>query len=82
MSACICPERAIDSGLPGISLRIFGKGFSHYRPVIGYKKPGWWIFKWWQIKILDLVDCTNPRNGSWETYIPIYHFSTYNVLKK
>lgn len=79
LSGCICPEKSINNGLPGISLRVFDSGFAHYRPVIAYKKPGWWIFKWWQIKVLDLVDCSDKKEGSWETYIPIYHFSTYNV---
>ena len=85
LSPCICPEKAIEQGLPGISLRMFNArngGFMHYRPVIAYKKPGWFVFKWWQVKVLDLVDCTDRLNGSWETYIPINMLSTYNVLPK
>ena len=88
-SACICPEKAINNGLPGINLRLVKpsniKGGAHYRPVIGYKKPGWFIFKWWQIQVLDLIDCESSderENGRWETYIPIYHFWTWNVWKQ
>ena len=92
ISGCICPEKAINQGLPGISLRLMKptswQDFSagpHYRAVIAYKKPGWGIFKWWQIKILDLVDCkgeTELKEGKWETYIPLYHFASYNILHK
>lgn len=85
----ICPESSINRGFPGINLRNVKltsiKGGMHYRAVIGYKKPGWWIFKWWQIKVIDLVDCKSDdelKNGRWETYIPLYHFSSYNILHK
>lgn len=85
LSICVVPEKAIDNGLPGISLRVFnthGGGFNHYRPVIAYKKPGWWIFKWHEMKVLDLIDCYDTREGSWETYHPLNHFLMYNVVKK
>ena len=59
-----------------------GNGFAHYRPVIAYENKGWWIFTWPAFKILDLADCSNKRNGSWETYIPVYHFANYNVVRK
>lgn len=76
------PKKSINNNLPGISLRVFGKGGCHYRPVIGYKLKGWWIFSWPSIKILDLVDCSDKTNGSWETYRPVYHFCDWNIVKK
>lgn len=75
------PKQSIANNLPGISLRIFGAGFAHYRPVIAWKKNGWWAFSWPQIKVFDLVDNKSP-NGSWETYIPLYHLQCYDVVKK
>lgn len=74
------PKRSIANNLPGISLRI-GKGGAHYRPVIAWKKNGWWAFSWPQIKVFDLVD-NKSSNGSWETYIPLYHLQCYDVVKK
>ncbi len=74
------PKRSIANNLPGISLRI-GKGGAHYRPVIEWKKIGWWAFSWPQIKVFDLVD-NKSSNGSWETYIPLYHLQCYDVVKK
>ncbi len=80
--SCYCyPKSLISNDLPGISLRVFGKGFAHYRPVIGWQNKGWWIFSWPRLKILDSVDCSNKRSGSWQTYVPIYNFACYNVIK-
>lgn len=76
------PKESINNNLPGISLRLFGTGGCHYRPVIGYKKNGWWAFSWPSFKILDLVDCSDKINGSWESYIPVHHFKNWNVVKK
>ena len=79
------PKAAIEHNLPGISLRAFGSGGMHYRPVIAYKCNGWWAFSWPSFKILDLVDCSDTQsqtNGKWETYIPIYHILNWNILPK
>jgi len=76
------PKDAINNDLPGISLRVFGPGFAHYRPVIAYEQNGWWAFSWTKMKILDLVDCSDKINGSWETYTPIHHLACWNVAKK
>ncbi len=75
------PKQSIANNLPGISLRIFGSGFAHYRPVIAWRKNGWWFFSWPQIKVFDLEDNKSP-SGSWETYIPVHHFQCYDVVKK
>ena len=74
--------KSIDKGLPGIRLRVGGYGFAHYRPVIAYRKPGWWIFHWYEMKVIDLVDCEDFKEGSWETFVPYKHFSNGNVIKK
>ena len=76
------PKSSINNNMPGISLRIFGEGFAHYRPVIGYKVDGWWIFSWPSMKILDLVDASDKTNGSWETYVPIKNFECFNIERK
>lgn len=76
------PKYSIESNLPGISLRTFGDGGMHYRPVIAYKKNGWGPFSWPSFKILDLVDCDDKEKGMWETYIPVHHIMNWNVVKK
>lgn len=76
------PKKSINNNLSGISLRVFGKAGCHYRPVIGYKLKGWRVFSWPSFKILDLVDCSDKANGSWETYAPVHHFCNWNVVKK
>lgn len=76
------PKTAIENNLPGISLRTFGSGGMHYRPVVAYKKNGWGPFSWPSFKILDLVDCDDKENGMWETYIPIHHLLNWNIVKK
>ena len=76
------PKEAINRNLPGISMRtwkISTGSFGHYRPVIVYKVHGWLCFSWTEFKILDLVDCTDKKNGSWETFIPLYHLGMYDV---
>ena len=68
-----------------ICFRIFnihGGGFNHYRPIIAYKETGWGPFFWYEMHVLDLVDCFDSKEGSWETYHPINHFSMYKVLEK
>lgn len=76
------PKTAIENNLPGISLRTFGNGGMHYRPVIAYKNNGWGPFSWPSFKILDLVDCTDKEKGTWETYIPVHHLMNWNIVKK
>lgn len=82
LSAYSYPKAAIENNLPGISLRTFGDGGMHYRPVIAYKNNGWGPFSWPSFKILDLVDCTDKENGMWETYIPIHHLMNWNIVRK
>ncbi len=81
-SQFVYPKKSINDNLPGISLRVFGDGGCHYRPVIGYKRNGWGPFCWPSFKILDLADCTDKINGSWETYIPVYHYKNWDVVRK
>ena len=76
------PKQAINNDLPGISLRIFGSGFAHYRPVIAYQQDGWGPFSWTKMKIIDRFDATDKMHGSWETYIPLYHLGCWNVEHK
>ena len=76
------PKSAIENNLPGISLRIFGGGGMHYRPVIAYKNNGWGPFSWPSFNTLDLVDCSDKENGMWETYIPVHHLKNWNIEKK
>lgn len=79
------PKTSINSNIPGISLRALKftswedlKGGFHYRNVVGYKEDGWWIFKWNYIKILDGNNC----DDGWEAYNPLWHVSSFNVVKK
>ena len=76
------PKTSINNNLPGISLRTLSDGGMHYRNVIAYKTNGWGPFVWPSIKILDLVDSKNLKEGSWETFVPIYHLLNWNVVKK
>lgn len=76
------PKAAIENNLPGISLRTFGSGGMHYRPVIAYKNNGWGPFSWPSFKILDLVDCDDKEKGMWETYVPVHHLMNWNIVKK
>lgn len=82
VSQFVYPKKSINDNLPGISLRVFGDGGCHYRPVIGYKRNGWGPFCWPSFKILDLADCKDKINGSWETYIPVYHYKNWDVVRK
>ena len=71
-----------ENNFPGISLRTFGSGGMHYRPVIAYKNNGWGPFSWPSFKILDLVDCDDKEKGMWETYVPVHHLMNWNIVKK
>ncbi|MBQ8385589.1 MAG: hypothetical protein IKA80_06375 [Spirochaetaceae bacterium] len=79
----VVPNTCINNNLPGINLR----GVSalsqltdglHYRNVVAYDEKGWWIFKWSYIKIHD----GNNIDSGWETYNPLYHFFSFNLLRK
>lgn len=79
------PKASINNNIPGISLRSLKlsswedlSGGFHYRNVIAYKEEGWGIFKWDYIKILDGNNC----DSGWEAYNPLWHISSYNVVKK
>ncbi|MBO5608523.1 MAG: hypothetical protein J6N81_07550 [Treponema sp.] len=74
---CGIPKKSIDTGIPGISLRIGAKGF-HYRNVVAYESRGWWIFKWDYELIKDL----NRVDGGWEAWNPFYHWMSWNVVHK
>ena len=76
------PKASINNNLPGISLRTLSSGGMHYRNVIAYRQMGWGPFSWPEFKILDLVDSSDLREGSWETFIPAYHVANWNVVKK
>ena len=74
---CGIPKKSVDAGVPGLSLRIGGKGF-HYRNVVAYESRGWWIFKWDYELIKDL----NGIDGGWEAWNPLYHWMSWNVVHK
>ncbi|HAL18716.1 MAG TPA: hypothetical protein DCO86_03740 [Spirochaetaceae bacterium] len=76
------PKISVNSNLPGISLRTLSSGGMHYRNVIAYRQMGWGPFCWPEFKILDLVDSSDLREGSWETFIPAYHIANWNVVRK
>ncbi|MCR5401146.1 MAG: hypothetical protein K6E78_06070 [Treponema sp.] len=84
-SSSFWPKKSINNNIPGISLRSLKltswedlTGGFHYRNVIAYKEEGWGIFKWDYIKIFDGNNC----DDGWEAYNPLWHVSSYNVVKK
>lgn len=81
----MAPTMSINNNLPGINLRTLKltswddlMGGLHYRNVVAYDERGWWIFKWTYMKILDN---NNVDADGWETYIPLYHWASYDLVR-